>query len=74
MERSGLEPDPSRFFSRSNPPSTDERFRELVLVDDSFKIVCVSLRVVILSFERLTALTLSARVITNLIERGIDDC
>jgi len=51
-----------------NAPSTDKRFREFVFVNDSLEVVGVSLRVVILSLERLITLTLPARVITDLMK------
>jgi hypothetical protein len=52
--------------SGSNPPSADKRFCEFVLVSNGLEVVGVSLGVVILSFERLATLPLSARVIADL--------
>jgi len=52
----------------SNAPSTDKRFCEFVFINNGFEIIGVSLRVVILCLERLTTLTMSARVVTDLIK------
>lgn len=49
-----------------NVPSANERLRKFVLISDGLEVICVSLRVVILSFERLTTLTLTARIVTDL--------
>ena len=61
--------------SRSNAPSTDKRSCEFVFVNESLEVVGISLGVIILSLERLTALPLSARVIPDLMkgDRRIND-
>ena len=56
--------------SESNVPSADKRSRESVFVNDGLEIVCISLGVIILRLEGLTTLTLSARVITDLVKGG----
>jgi len=53
----------------TNVPPADKRFCEFVFINDSLEVIGVSLGVIILSFERLITLTLSARVITDLMKR-----
>ena len=53
---------------RSNAPSTDERLPELVFVDNGLEIIGVSLGVIIIGLEWLTTLTLTARVVTDLMK------
>jgi hypothetical protein len=50
----------------SNAPSADERLSELVFIKDGLEVIGVSLGVVVFGLERLTTLTLTARVVTNL--------
>ena len=54
-----------------NAPSTDKRVYEFVFVDNSLEVIGVSLGEVILGLERLTTLSLSARVITDLMKGGL---
>ena len=51
-----------------NVPSTDKRLFEFIFIDNGLEVVGVSLRMVILSFQRLTTLSLSARVIADLMK------
>ena len=58
-----------------NVPSADKGFCESVFIDNSLEIIGVSLREVILGLEGLTTLTLTARVITDLMKgnRRVND-
>jgi hypothetical protein len=51
-----------------NVPSADERFDEFIFVDDSLEVIGVSLREIVLSVERLSALALPAGVIADLVK------
>ena len=55
-----------------NVPSADERFDEFIFIDDSLEVIGVSLREIVLGFERLTTLTLPTRVIADL-AKGITE-
>ena len=55
-------------LSRSNAPTANKRLPEFVFINDGFEVISVSLGVVILSLEWLTALTLPTRVVTDLVK------
>ena len=65
MEGVGIRTIKDVFVEVLYAPPADKRFGEFVLISNGLEVIRVSLRVVILGFERLTTLTLSARVVTN---------
>jgi len=52
----------------SDAPPADERLVKFVFIDNGLEVIRVSLRVIILSIERLITLTMSTRVVTDEVE------